>query len=38
LPTAEIGTAQQEIPVELIVFLTAAAVMATLAIRGQLIR
>jgi len=28
------GTAQQEIPVELIVFITAAAVMATLAIRG----
>jgi hypothetical protein len=35
LPTAEIGTAQQEIPVEFVIFLTACAVMAALAKAGQ---
>ena len=35
LPLAEMGTAQQEIPVEFVIFLTACAVMAALAKAGQ---
>ena len=35
LPTAEMGTAQQEIPVEFVIFLTACVVMVGLAKAGQ---
>jgi len=38
LPPAEIGPAQQEIPVDLIVFIVAAATMATLAVRGSKVK